>query len=142
MSRSDSSEKDIRPDDLTGEFELISVEHPSQSAPAPKVYRTDEQERRPLYRADPDRILRVLAANQFEDPFLAFRELYANALDSTRGVEEAKIEITVTGTQVCFSDNGTGFDDEAQQAPGSSGKLPEGGPACAARTHCLHCSAA
>ena len=116
MSRSDSSEKDIRPDDLTGEFELISVEHPSQSAPAPKVYRTDEQERRPLYRADPDRILRVLSANQFEDPFLAFRELYANALDSTRGVEEAKIEITVTGTQVCFSDNGTGFDDEAINA--------------------------
>ena len=43
----------------------------------------------------------------------AFRELYANALDSTRGVDDAKIDIAVTGTQVCFSDNGTGFDDEA-----------------------------
>ena len=30
MSELDSSEKDIRPDDLTGEFELINVEHPTK----------------------------------------------------------------------------------------------------------------
>ncbi|MEE2902405.1 MAG: hypothetical protein VYC39_08745 [Myxococcota bacterium] len=113
MSKAESSEKDARPDDLTGEFELINVEHPTKDALSPKSFIAEAHETKPLYRADPDRILRVLAANQFEDPFLAFRELYANALDSTRGVDDAKIEIAVTGTQVCFSDNGTGFDDEA-----------------------------
>ena len=114
MSEHDSKAQDVRRDDLTGEFELISVEHPSQSAPAPLV--VEKPVRKPLYRADPDRILRVLAANQFEDPFLAFRELYANALDSTRGVEDARIEITVTASQVCLSDNGSGFDEEAINA--------------------------
>ena len=70
----------------------------------------------PLYRADPDRILRVLAANQFEDPFLAFRELYANALDGVRGRDEPRIEIKVTSDRVIISDNGSGLDETGIEA--------------------------
>ena len=72
--------------------------------------------RRPLYRADPDRILRILSANQFEDPFLAFRELYANALDAVRGRRTARIVIRVSADRVVVEDNGTGLDDPGIEA--------------------------
>jgi hypothetical protein len=75
-----------------------------------------EAKDRPLYRADPDRILRVLAANQFEDPFLAFRELYANALDAVRGRPDAKIDLRVTAERLVVEDNGTGLDDAGIEA--------------------------
>lgn len=72
--------------------------------------------RRPLYRADPDRVLRVLSANQFEDPFLAFRELYANALDAVRGRRDPKIELKVAADRVVVEDNGTGLDEPGIEA--------------------------
>ncbi len=64
----------------------------------------------PLYRADADRILRVLAANQFDDANLAFRELYANALDAVRGRAEASIELRVSADRVVVEDTGSGLD--------------------------------
>ncbi len=70
----------------------------------------------PLYRADPDRVLRVLSANQFEDPFLAFRELYANALDAVRGRSEPKISIRVGADRVVIEDNGSGLDESGLEA--------------------------
>ena len=78
--------------------------------------------RRPLYRADPDRVLRILSANQFEDPFLAFRELYANALDAVRGRREARIEIKVGPERVTVEDNGTGLDEPGLDALTTLGK--------------------
>lgn len=71
---------------------------------------------RPLYRADPDRVLRILAESQFEDPFLAFRELYANALDAVRGRGEGRIELRVSGDRVLVEDDGPGLDDAALEA--------------------------
>jgi hypothetical protein len=73
-------------------------------------------ERRPLYRADADRVLRVLAAHQFEDPFLAFRELYANALDAVRGLREGRIVLKVTAERVVVEDDGGGLDDAGIEA--------------------------
>lgn len=72
--------------------------------------------RRPLYRADPDRVLRVLAANQFEDPYLAFRELYANALDAVRSRKDGVIHVKVAADRVVIEDNGTGLDDAGLEA--------------------------
>lgn len=72
--------------------------------------------RRPLYRADPDRVLRILSANQFEDPFLAFRELYANALDAVRGRPTARIGICVGADGVVMEDNGGGVDGAGLEA--------------------------
>jgi hypothetical protein len=101
----------------SGTFELLRVqtarpgfELVDSSAHPPAA------EQRPLYRADPDRILRVLAANQFEDPFLAFRELYANALDAVRGRLDPKIELKVAVDKVVVEDNGTGLDPEGLAA--------------------------
>ena len=71
---------------------------------------------KPLYRADPDRVLRILAESQFEDPFLAFRELYANALDAVRQSEAARIELRVSANIVVVEDNGPGLDGAALDA--------------------------
>ncbi|MCB9655849.1 MAG: ATP-binding protein [Deltaproteobacteria bacterium] len=71
---------------------------------------------RPLYRADPDRVLRVLAANQFDDPFLAFRELYANALDACRGRSGAAVEVRVAPDRVVVTDTGAGIDEAGLEA--------------------------
>lgn len=70
----------------------------------------------PLYRADPERMLRILAESQFEDPFLAFRELYANALDAVRGRLDASIELKVSGDRVVIEDDGPGLDDASLRA--------------------------
>lgn len=78
--------------------------------------------RRPLYRADPDRVLRILSANQFEDPFLAFRELYANALDAVRGRRDPRIELRVSAERVIVEDNGTGLDEPGLDALTTLGK--------------------
>ena len=78
--------------------------------------------RRPLYRADPDRILRILSANQFEDAFLAFRELYANALDAVRGRRDPRIELRVSAERVLVEDNGTGLDEPGLDALTTLGK--------------------
>ena len=93
-------------------FERLEVAstRPVQALPS------TEPRRRPLYRADPDRVLRVLAANQFEDPFLAFRELYANALDAIRGRREGRVIVRVTGERVVLEDNGTGLDEQGIEA--------------------------
>ncbi|MEL6184739.1 MAG: ATP-binding protein [Myxococcota bacterium] len=69
------------------------------------------EERQPLYRADPERVLRILAESQFEDPFLAFRELYANALDAVRGRLDARIILQVSADRVVVEDDGQGLDD-------------------------------
>lgn len=71
---------------------------------------------RPLYRADPDRLLRVLAESQFDDPFLAFRELYANALDATLGRRDASIRVELGPDRVVLEDSGPGLDAEALEA--------------------------
>jgi hypothetical protein len=84
------------------------------SSPAPPA--EDKKGARPLYRADPDRVLRVLSANQFEDPYLAFRELYANALDAVRGRSDPHIDIRVTSDRVIIEDNGTGLDASGLEA--------------------------
>ncbi|MBI2378850.1 MAG: ATP-binding protein [Deltaproteobacteria bacterium] len=87
----------------TGDFEALPIEKSRASIdPTPSV---------PLYRADPDRILRVLASNQFEDPYLAFRELYANALDAVRGRPSAKVDIKVFADRVVIEDDGPGLDE-------------------------------
>lgn len=72
--------------------------------------------RRPLYRADPERILRILAESQFEDPFLAFRELYANALDAVRGRLDGRIHLQVSADRVVVEDDGPGLDDAGLHA--------------------------
>lgn len=77
---------------------------------------TIPEPRRPLYRADPDRVLRVLSANQFEDPYLAFRELYANALDAVRGRSDGHVDIRVASDRVSIEDNGTGLDAPGLEA--------------------------
>lgn len=66
---------------------------------------------RPIYRADPDRVLRILAESQFQDPYLAFRELYANALDAVRGRAGALIEVRVSAERVVVEDDGPGLDE-------------------------------
>ncbi|MBX2811824.1 MAG: ATP-binding protein, partial [Myxococcales bacterium] len=71
---------------------------------------------RPLYRADPDRVLRILAESQFEDPFLAFRELYANALDAVRNKHDARIILQVGADRIAVEDNGPGLDDAGLDA--------------------------
>lgn len=91
---------------MSGEFERLDISGQREALAGGQ----------PLYRADPDRILRVLAANQFDDPFLAFRELYANALDAVRGRPEARIEIRVASDRVMIEDNGSGLDDLALEA--------------------------
>jgi len=100
----------------TGVFERIELEDRKEDSPRVSNEARPKPPRQPLYRADPDRILRVLAANQFEDPFLAFREIYANALDSVRGRESARIDIVVAADQVVFEDNGLGLDEAALEA--------------------------
>lgn len=70
----------------------------------------------PLYRADPDRVLRILAESQFEDPFLAFRELYANALDAVRGRDEGRIQLQVSADRVAVEDDGPGLDEAGLSA--------------------------
>ena len=72
--------------------------------------------RKPLYRADPDRVLRVLSANQFEDPFMTFRELYANALDAVQNRRDAQIVLMVATDRVVVEDNGTGLDEPGIEA--------------------------
>ena len=99
---------------LSDHFERLdvsSVSHPKESAP-----RAHSPTAAPLYRADPDRVLRVLSANQFEDPFLAFRELYANALDAVRGRSEPRIGIRVAADRVVLEDNGSGLDEAGLEA--------------------------
>lgn len=96
-------------------FERLGVgrEEPASPAVAPAAApaaRAASRASQPLYRADPDRVLRVLSANQFEDPYLAFRELYANALDAVRGRSEPRIEIRVASDRVVVEDNGSGLD--------------------------------
>lgn len=71
---------------------------------------------RPLYRADPDRLLRILAESQFADPYLAFRELYANALDAVRGRDGAEIRIAVGPERVSIEDDGPGLDGDGIEA--------------------------
>ncbi len=90
-------------------FERLAVEQPPPRTEAPST-------RRPLYRADPDRVLRVLSANQFEDPFLAFRELYANALDAVRNRRDPQVTIRVQSDRVVMEDNGTGLDEPGIEA--------------------------
>lgn len=101
-------------DPASGDFEQLSITSPPRSVSA--IDLPAEAHGRPLYRADPDRILRVLAANQFEDPFLAFRELYANALDAVRGRSEPHIDLKVTSERVIVEDNGGGLDEVALEA--------------------------
>ncbi len=74
----------------SGDFEQIPRDPSGRTAAITSAPSVPDQ---PLYRADPDRILRVLAAHQFEDPFMAFRELYANALDAVRGRSEPEVGI-------------------------------------------------
>ncbi len=108
MKPTDETQKDslVLDEPMSGEFERLDITGP----------RDELSGAQPLYRADPDRILRVLAANQFEDPFLAFRELYANALDAVRGRPEGKIEIRVASDRVTVEDNGSGLDEAALAA--------------------------
>lgn len=97
----------------SGDFEQLAVGTPRELSALEAAAAASQ---RPLYRADPDRILRVLAANQFEDPFLAFRELYANALDAVRGRGDAHIELRVTAERVVIEDSGGGLDDAGLEA--------------------------
>jgi len=97
----------------SGLFERLEVSPGAHTQPVPAV---GGSSRRPLYRADPDRVLRVLSANQFEDPFMAFRELYANALDAVRGRRDPKIELKVMPDRVLVIDNGTGLDEPGIEA--------------------------
>ncbi len=97
----------------SGDFEQIPRDPSGRTAAITSAPSVPDQ---PLYRADPDRILRVLAAHQFEDPFMAFRELYANALDAVRGRSEARIDLKVTGERVIIEDNGAGIDDAGVEA--------------------------
>ena len=96
--------------------DLLPPPAPSSVGLAPSVVDEGGARGKPLYRADPDRILRVLAANQFEDPFMAFRELYANALDAVRGRSTPRIDIKVTSERVVLEDNGEGLDDAGIEA--------------------------
>lgn len=105
------------PGPVSGTFEPLGVSSSRDVPQAPSVIDPMvAPAAQPLYRADPDRILRVLAANQFEDPFLAFRELYANALDGVRARTEAHIEVKVTSDRVIIADNGSGLDDKGIEA--------------------------
>lgn len=104
------------PSDL---FERLDVAPSGHTAP---VAAPGGSTRRPLYRADPDRVLRVLSRNQFEDPFMAFRELYANALDAVRGRRDPKIELKVSADRVLVVDNGTGLDEPGIEALTTLGK--------------------
>ncbi len=94
-------------------FERLAVAPSGHTQPVPSAPGSTS---RPLYRADPDRVLRVLSANQFEDPFMAFRELYANALDALRGRRDPKIELKVMPDRVLVTDNGTGLDEPGIEA--------------------------
>ncbi len=69
--------------------------------------------RSPLYRADPDRVFELLAGNQFEDPAMAARELYANALDACRRRRGGRIELRVDARRVVVEDEGDGLDAES-----------------------------
>jgi len=82
----------------------------------------------PLYRADADRVFRLLSSHQFEDPFLAFRELYANALDAVRNAENPRIELSVSTTRVVVSDRGTGMDASGIEALSTLGRSTRRGP--------------
>lgn len=102
------------PEELrSGLFERLDVASTGHTQP---VAPAGASTRRPLYRADPDRVLRVLSANQFEDPFMAFRELYANALDAVRGRRDPRIELKVMSDRVLVIDNGTGLDEPGIEA--------------------------
>jgi hypothetical protein len=105
-----------RGDEFTGVFERLQVGGQSEATDGNDGSFSPSVPRKPLYRADPDRILRVLAANQFEDPFLAFREIYANALDSVRGRDKPRIDISIATDLVVIEDNGLGLDESALEA--------------------------
>jgi hypothetical protein len=72
--------------------------------------------RAPLYRADPGRVFQLLSAHQFDDPALAVRELYANALDASRGRAGARIDVHLDPTVLRVRDRGSGLDPESLQA--------------------------
>lgn len=82
----------------------------------PESEQSESAALQPLYQADPDRVLRILAENQFEDPYLAFRELYANALDAVRTRQNGRIILDVKPERVVVEDNGPGLDDAGLQA--------------------------
>lgn len=94
-----------RPESSSATFEPFDLE----SAPDVTVP-VSVPSRGPLYRADADRVFRLLASHQFEDPFLAFRELYANALDAVRGVAAPRIDLSVSSARVVVADCGPGLD--------------------------------
>jgi hypothetical protein len=70
----------------------------------------------PLYRADADRVFGLLASHQFEDPYLAFRELYANALDAVGQAPDARIDLSVSPARVRVADDGPGLGSEGIDA--------------------------
>ncbi len=69
-----------------------------------------------LYEADAEQIFRLLATSQFDDPYLAFRELYANALDAVRAGGSPRIDISVSPTEVVIHDQGVGLDAPSLEA--------------------------
>ncbi len=78
-------------------------------------------EGQPLYQADPARVLLLLSQHQFEDAYLAFRELYANALDAVRG-REGRIVLEVGADRVVVEDDGPGLDEAGLSALTTLGK--------------------
>lgn len=93
-------------DSMEADFEPLQVESASDG-PA---------EGAPLYRADSQRVLQLLSSHQFEDPWLAFRELYANALDACRRQPDGRIDVQVHPQSCVIEDRGAGFDAEAIEA--------------------------
>lgn len=89
-------------------FEPLSLDgdgHVDRAAPAD-----------PLYRADADRVFGLLASHQFDDPYLAFRELYANALDAVGSSADARVELSVSPARVVVADSGAGLSPEGVDA--------------------------
>ena len=74
------------------------------------------EEIKPLYKATPERMLRILAQSQFDDPYLAFREIYANALDAVRDRTNGIIKISVSQQKISVEDNGCGLDEQGYAA--------------------------
>lgn len=103
------------------EFEPITVAPLLPPAAGPGRAESEPPEldaEAPLYRADVDRVFRLLASHQFEDPFLAFRELYANALDAvvTSPAAEPRIDVSVSNARVVVADRGPGLDAAGLEA--------------------------
>ncbi|MGF1509682.1 MAG: hypothetical protein ACFB9M_09315 [Myxococcota bacterium] len=119
----DDTIRSVVPELSTGDFEPLRVREAATAPPSsdrlptePVSLPSSSGGRAPLYRADPGQVFRLLSAHQFDDPVMAVRELYANALDASRGRAGARIDVSLDARKLVIRDRGPGLDEASLDA--------------------------